>query len=166
VTEEQAPSPQGDADTAVSTSTDARPEESSEPDQRLLRALADLDNLRKRYERELDRERGAERRRVASEWLPVVDDLERALDHAASESSALSTGVRAVYEHALAVLERLGFGRFGDLGEPFDPSRHEAVGSIRADAPPGTVAAVTRAGYGSDDEILRPAAVIVSQGRT
>ena len=167
MTEEEAPARESNGDDArVATTTDARVEERSEPDQRLLRALADLDNLRKRYRRELERERGEERRRVANEWLPVVDDLERALEHATGESTALGAGVLAVYEHALAVLSRLGFDRFEDVGEPFDPRRHEALGAIESDAPPGTVAVTTRAGYGRDNEILRPATVIVSEGST
>src|SRR5438105_5050854 len=53
-------------------------------DEALHRALADLDNLRKRYNRELTRERDAERRRVAAAWLPVVDNLDRALEHASA----------------------------------------------------------------------------------
>lgn len=139
-------------------------EEPPEPDQRLLRALADLDNLRKRFGRELDRERAAERRRIAGEWLPVVDDLERALEHAARETSQLRAGIAAIYEQALAVLARLGFERFEDIGAPFDPRRHEAVGAMPSDAPRDTVAVATRAGFGNDEEVLRPAAVMVSTG--
>ncbi len=141
-----------------------RTEEPPEPDQRLLRALADLDNLRKRFGRELDRERAAERRRIAAEWLPVVDDLERALEHSAPETNELHAGIASIYEEALAVLSRLGFERFDDVGAPFDPRRHEAVGSIATDAPRGTVAVTTRPGFGNDEEVLRPAAVVVSTG--
>src|SRR3954451_3297160 len=92
-----------------------------EPDERLLRALADLDNLRKRFAREVERERVAERNRSAALWLPVVDDLERALGHAdATDANCepLAAGVRAVYQQAIANLERLGFPRFDDVGEP------------------------------------------------
>jgi molecular chaperone GrpE len=146
--------------------TPTRLEESPEPDhdQQLLRALADLDNLRKRFARELDRERQAERRRIAGEWLPVVDDLERALEHAAPESSEMHAGIAAIYEQALAVLARLGFERFEDVGAPFDPRRHEAVGAIPSEAPRETVVTATRSGFGNDEEVLRPAAVIVSTG--
>src|SRR3981081_4128756 len=94
---------------------------------RLRRALADLDNLRKRYDRELTLERTRERARVTAEWLPVVANLERALQHAGAEERAVLEGVRAVYEQAVAVLARLGFPRFDDVGEPFDANRHEAV---------------------------------------
>jgi molecular chaperone GrpE len=135
----------------------------TEPDQRLLRALADLDNLRKRLDREIARERAGERALVASMWLPVVDDLERALEYAGSADDALVAGVRAVYEQALAVLERLDFPRFEDLGKPFDPTRHQAVGAVESDAPPGTIAATTRPGYGSETDMLRPASVVVAR---
>jgi molecular chaperone GrpE len=135
----------------------------SEPDERLLRALADLDNLRKRFVREVERERQEERARIVAQWLPVVDDLERALEYADTNADPLTVGLRAVYEQALSVLERMGFPRFDDVGEPFDPSRHEAVGAIAADAPAGTVAAATRAGYGTRDDVLRPAAVLVAR---
>jgi molecular chaperone GrpE len=146
------------------TATSELPESvPDELDPRLLRALADLDNLRKRYARELARERRAERSLVAAEWLPVVDDLERALVYADEHGDPLTEGLRAVYEHALAVLERLGFPRFEDTGRLFDPVRHESVGVIESDEPPGTVTAVMRPGYGTDDEILRPAAVIVAR---
>jgi molecular chaperone GrpE len=138
-------------------------DDTEELDQRLLRALADLDNLRKRYERELRRERHDERARVAAQWLPVVDDLERALEYAGPNGDALVAGVRAVYDHALAVLEQLGFPRFDDIGEPFDPTRHEAVGAVESAAPAGTVAVAARPGYGTDDDMLRPASVLVAR---
>jgi molecular chaperone GrpE len=150
--------------TTAGTDQSAEEEQTrTEPDQRLLRALADLDNLRKRLGREVARERADERARVASMWLPLVDDLERALEYGVSADDALVAGVRAVYEQALAVLERLGFPRFEDLGKPFDPTRQEAVGAVESDAPPDTVAATTRPGYGSDTDILRPASVIVAR---
>jgi molecular chaperone GrpE len=135
-------------------------------DGRLLRAMADLDNLRKRFHREVVREREAERSRVAAEWVPVVDDLDRALDQATADDSApagFTEGLQAVRDHAVAVLARLGFPRFENPGERFDPSRHEAVGAIEADAPAGTVVAVVRPGYGTPERVLRPAAVVVAR---
>lgn len=135
----------------------------------LRRALADLDNLRKRFGREVERERAAERARVAAAWLPVVDDLERALAHAtgspeATEAAAsLVAGIRAVHDRALTTLAQLGFPRFDDTGVAFDPLRHEAVGVVDSDAPAGTVVAVVRPGYGTAGDILRPAGVVVAR---
>jgi molecular chaperone GrpE len=129
----------------------------------LRRALADLDNIRKRFEREVARERSSERARAALLWLPVVDDLERALQHADDDPTAIVEGIQAVHEHALAVLSRLGFPRFDDIGQLFDPHRDEAITTVDTDAPPGTVVATVRPGYGTDEDILRPAGVIVSR---
>jgi molecular chaperone GrpE len=130
----------------------------------LRRALADLDNLRKRVDREMARQRAEDRAQIAREWLPVVDNLERALDHAGGDPDALLDGVRAVRDQAVAVLARLGYPRYDDVGRPFDPARDEAVGATPSDAPPGTVVATLRPGYGTSEAVLRPAAVMVSRG--
>jgi molecular chaperone GrpE len=135
-----------------------------ELEDRLRRALADLDNLRKRFDREVGRERSTERARSATLWLPVVDDLERALTHATADAESIVEGVQAVHDQAVRVLEQLGFRRFDDVGELFDPLRDEAVSAIDVDAPPGTVVAAVRPGYGTNEDILRPAAVVVSKG--
>src|SRR6188472_201461 len=98
-----------------------------ESEAQLRRTLADLDNLRKRYHREVARERVDERARVAREWLAVVDNLERALEHGGDPDSAMAAGVAAVLEQARTLLAQLGFPRYEDLGREFDPLRHEAV---------------------------------------
>jgi molecular chaperone GrpE len=131
---------------------------------RWRRAVADLDNLRKRYGRELDRERAAERSRVAAAWLPIVDNLERAIAHTGDQSDAIVEGVRSIQGEGLQVLERLGYQRDAESGVPFDPQRHEVVGVVeRADKAPGTVVEVLRPGYGQGPSQLRPAAVVVSR---
>jgi molecular chaperone GrpE len=143
---------------------DREPAVPNDVEDQLRRALADVDNLRKRLNREIARERAAERAHVAALWLPIVDDLERALHHADGDDSPVVEGVRAVYEHALSVLARLGFPRFDDIGERFDPSRHEAVGTMESSAPAGTIVAAARPGYGTADSVLRPASVVVAHG--
>jgi molecular chaperone GrpE len=130
----------------------------------LRHALADLDNVRKRYQRELTRERASERARVAVEWVPIVDNLERALEHVGDDEPSVLEGVRAVRDQAVAALARLGFPRFEAVGEPFDAHRHEALTVVADDAAPGTVVATVRPGYGKEEEILRPAGVVVSRG--
>lgn len=131
---------------------------------RWRRAVADLDNLRKRYARELDRERQAEGSRVAAAWLPIVDNLERAIAHAGDQSDAVLDGVRSILGQALQVLEQLGYPRDAESGVPFDPQRHEVVGVVEhGDSPPGTVVEVLRPGYGQGSSQLRPAAVVVSR---
>jgi molecular chaperone GrpE len=138
----------------------------AELEDRWRRALADLDNHRKRSAQALDRERMGERARTAAEWLPVLDNLERALEHADAEPGAVIQGVRSVLEQARDVITRLGFPRREDVGEPFDPARHEAVSTVAdSGAPEGTVVQVLRPGYGNGETQLRPAQVVVAQGR-
>jgi molecular chaperone GrpE len=132
----------------------------AELEDRWRRALADLDNLRKRYARELTRERQFERDRIAAAWLPVLDGLERALEHADADPEVIVAGVRAVADQAIALLAALGYPRQDEVGVPFDTAVHEAVAAVPdSEAPPGTVLRVVRPGYGE----LRPAAVTVSQ---
>ena len=128
------------------------------------RALADADNVRKRSAREAERIRVRERAEAARQWLPVIDDLDRALEHAQADPGSIVGGVRAVRDEALRVLAGLGFPRRDDTGEVFDPARHDAVGSRPGgQAPPGTVVQVVRPAYGSDDQQLRPALVVVAE---
>jgi|307.fasta_scaffold344341_2 molecular chaperone GrpE len=129
------------------------------------RALADADNLRKRHAREIEQLRDQERAEVARDWLPVLDNLDRALEHAGTDPGAIIEGVRAVRNQAVDLLSRLGYPRRDDLGARFDPARHDAVASIpSADAPPGTVVEVVHPAYGDGDHQLRPAQVVVARG--
>jgi molecular chaperone GrpE len=133
-------------------------------EQEWRRALADADNLRKRFARDAERIRAQERAEVARRFLPVIDDLDRALEHAQGDAGGIVDGVRAVRDEAVRVLADLGFPRRDDTGERFDPARHEAVGAVPAgDAPPGTVVQVVRPGYGSGEQQLRPALVVVAK---
>jgi molecular chaperone GrpE len=133
---------------------------------RWRRAAADLDNLRKRYAREVARERENERELVTAAFLPVLDTIDRALEHAAADPESIVEGIRTLREQALAVVSGLGYGREDEPGVPFDPARHEVVGVVDADrarTPPGSVASVVRPGYGAPGRQLRPAAVTVAQ---
>ncbi|WP_329530095.1 nucleotide exchange factor GrpE [Streptomyces sp. NBC_01450] len=131
---------------------------------RWRRALADLDNLRKRHAKELERVRAEERARTAGAWLPVLDNLERALAHSDSDPSAVLKGIEAVRDQAVEVLRGLGYPRYEEVGVPFDPTLHEVVGVVDTpDAEPNTVAQVVSPGYGADGKQLRPAFVMVSK---
>lgn len=133
--------------------------------QELRRALADADNMRKRFDREITRIREQERAAVAQRWLPVVDNLDRALEHTDAEPARIIDGVRAIRDEAMRVLAELGFPRRDDTGEKFDAARHDAVGSRSGgEAPPGTVVQVVQPGYGSGEHQLRPALVVVADG--
>jgi len=136
----------------------------AEAEDQKLRALADLDNLRKRCATQVERAGADARTQVARQWLPVVDNLERALEHAAADPRTIVEGIQAVRQQALGVLASLGFPRRDDTGVAFDPARHEAVAATYDPrVPPGTVVQVVRPGYGEPDRQLRPAQVIVAK---
>ena len=129
-----------------------------------LRAVADLDNLRERCAVQVRSAAAEARAQVAREWLPVVDDLERTLEHAEAHPSVIVEGIRAVRDEALGVLGKLGFARRDDSGVVFDPARHHAVAAkADPDAPPGTVVEVVQPAYGEGDHQLRPAQVVVAE---
>jgi molecular chaperone GrpE len=130
---------------------------------RWLRARADLENYRKRSDREVERRYGDARDRLLLDWLDVVDDLDRALRF----GTVADAGLRPVQEQMHAVLARHGVERTEAEGAPFDPELHEAVGVRETDeVPPNTVVDVVRAGYRVGDRVLRPARVIVSKRPT
>jgi molecular chaperone GrpE len=132
-------------------------------EERLRRALADLENMRKRYAEQLATEQASERARVSTAWLPVLDNLELALEHAGNSRESIVEGVRAVRDQAVALLAAYGYQRHDETGVPFDPLRHEAVGVVPgASVPGGTIVRVLRAGYGDGERLLRPASVVVA----
>ncbi|AXI76512.1 nucleotide exchange factor GrpE [Peterkaempfera bronchialis] len=138
--------------------------EYEQAEDRLRRALADLDNLRKRCAREARQEREAERDRVAGAWLQVLDNLELALQHAEADPETIVAGVRAVRDQAVDLLAALGYRRHEEADVPFDPARHEVVSlADEPGADPNTVVKVVRPGYGEPGRQLRPAAVVVNR---
>lgn len=158
----------------VEAGADARPQAPAPTPQvriedlenRWRRALADLDNLRKRHVVELERAREAERARVAAAWLPVLDNLELALAHADADPASVLEGVRSIRDQAVQMLAALGYPRDDETGVPFDPSRHEVIAVVDdAETEPNTVVRVVRPGYGANGHELRPAAVAVARSR-
>jgi molecular chaperone GrpE len=130
---------------------------------RYKRALADLDNYRKRSAREVQRRVDESREALARDWLEAVDSVERALRMGEPENPMFE-GLRGVLEQMEAVLDRQGVTRIGEAGERFDPEYHEAVGVAPSDdVPDHTVVEVARSGFALGDRVLRPAQVIVSR---
>jgi molecular chaperone GrpE len=131
---------------------------------RYKRALADLDNYRKRSARETERRIVESKESLLRDWLQPVDSVERAILMQPDGDEAVGEGLRAVLEQMEAVLARQGVERIGAAGEQFDPERHEAVG-VRptSEVPDRTVVEVARSGFKLGDRVLRPAQVIVSR---
>jgi molecular chaperone GrpE len=134
---------------------------------RYLRAAADLENLRKRQKREIDDAKLESKGRVLKEMLPVVDNLERAIEHATAQAGTnpIVEGVQLVLRQFLTAFERLEVTPVEAAGQPFDPNLHEAISQMDSDAPPGTVVQVLQRGYKSGDRLLRPALVVVAKAK-
>src|SRR5262249_33848702 len=133
--------------TDVAATIPALENQVAELEEHWRQALVDVDHLRERVAREAQTARLRERARGAQGWLPVLDDLDLALDHAGSPSRTMVDAVLAVRDEALAVMAELGFPRRVDVGQTFDPGRHEAVAMVvDLRAEPGTVLHVVRPG--------------------
>lgn len=136
---------------------------------RYLRSAADVENQRKRAKRELDDVKFETKTKVMREILPVVDNLERAIEHAgAADDPAvkpLVEGVQLVLRQLQTAFERLDISAVDALGHPFDPNQHEAISQQDSDQPPGTVVQVLQRGYRAGDRLLRPALVVVAKAK-
>jgi molecular chaperone GrpE len=146
--------------------------EAAELKDKLLRAHAEVDNIRKRAEREKEETAKYAVTRLARDIVNVGDNFQRAIDAvpagAAEQDSALKSfleGVTMTERELLNVLERYGIRRIQPINEPFNPHLHQAVMEIqRSDVPTGTIVQIFQAGFMIEDRVLRPAMVAVSKG--
>jgi molecular chaperone GrpE len=137
-------------------------EELARLEDRYKRALADLDNYRKRSAREVERRATEIREALVRDWLEVLDSVERALRM--PSDGPLAQGLRAVLDQIEAVLARHGVTRIGAAGERFDPERHEAIDvRVTDEVDDQTVLEVVRSGFVLGDRVLRPAQVVVAR---
>lgn len=143
------------------------PAAEAEPDYKdqWMRAVAELDNVRKRSRRDaaVAEQRGIAR--LAREQLPALDNLDRAIDSAREQGAPdeFVNGLSLVRGELIAAFERVGIVAYSPQGEPFDPHVHEAIAQQPADGvAAGTVIEVYQSGYRLGDEILRAAKVVVS----
>ena len=131
----------------------------------LKRLAAEFDNYKKRVARDQEALSARASERLVKELLPIVDDLERALDAAEQhEEAKLEDGVRLVHRQLASVLEREGLSEIETAGR-FDPHVHEALLSQPSDADEGSVIEVLQKGYRLGDRVLRPARVVVAAAR-
>ena len=138
-------------------------EENAELRDTYLRAVAAADNTRKQAERAAEQRANQQLRSVSQRLLEVADNLERALAHA-PEQDALRPGVQATLQQLQTALRQLGVRPIAvDEGAAFDPQLHEAISTQEGDVDHPTVAEVLQRGYMVDDQLLRPARVVVKQ---
>jgi len=137
---------------------------------RFLRLQAEFDNFRKREARERSAAWARAKADLVQKLLGALDDLQRVahLDPGKTAASAVIDGVSLVERKLADTLEREGLTRIGEIGEPFDPHRHEAISILPASSPDrdGTVAAVAIPGYEFGSQLLRPAQVQVYEHRS
>lgn len=126
------------------------------------RLQADMDNFRKRQKRRADELIGAERERLLSTFLPVVDNLARALAHQDRADDALRQGVELTHRQLTQLLEAEGVTRLETVGQPFDPEWHEAIAVIESEAEADMIVEEIEAGYTLETKLLRPAKVVVA----
>jgi molecular chaperone GrpE len=133
---------------------------------KFVRSAADLENFRKRSRRDIDDARHDARTRVLKEMLPVVDNLERAIQHSSGgDAASILEGVKLVLRQFTHAFERSEVTAVEAEGKPFDPNLHEAIGQHESDLAPGTVVSVLQRGYKLGDKLLRPALVVVAKAR-
>ena len=130
--------------------------------EKYLRLLADFDNYRKRTASDLEAARREGKLEVLRAVLPVLDDLERALEHAEADPGAILEGVRKIKDAFLRILAGLGVEEVPGKGEAFDPAFHEAIGVIEGEED-GKIAEVYQKGYRVGDFLVRPARVAVTK---
>ena len=134
--------------------------------ERLLRTAAEFDNFKKRAQKEKEDVQKFGSERMLRDFLPVADNLERALDHA--DEGALPQvleGVRLVQKQLEAALAKHGVTVFSAVGQQFDPTLHEALMQQESDQPPNTVLSEMARGYKLNDRLIRPAAVVVAKAK-
>lgn len=163
--EEQAPSPALDKAVVQEFErelAEAR-RQADENYDKYLRAVAELENVRKRLEKTYQGRVRQAQRDLLRRFLEVADNLERALD-VAKEGTDIVSGVELTYRHLQQLLSEEGVEAIRAVGEPFDPLRHEAVGVTSADGVEDeTVIAEERRGYIHQGELLRPSRVHVAK---
>ena len=134
--------------------------------ERTLRAMADLDNTRKRAQREREEVVRYGLERVLKDLLPVIDNLDRALElgDRTGKWEGLAEGVRMTRKLLEDTLAKQGLKAFSARGQQFDPHLHEAMGhEERTDVPPSTVSSEMLRGFTLHDRLVRPALVMVSR---
>ncbi|MCT7655426.1 nucleotide exchange factor GrpE [Oceanimonas sp. NS1] len=133
-----------------------------------LRAVAEMENIRRRACAGRGKGTKFALEKFAGELLPVIDSLERAIEHTSEESDAFKAvheGVELTLKSLLNVVEKFGVEPIDPKGQPFDPNKHQAMSMVESDeVAPNAVLAVMMKGYELNGRVLRPAMVMVAKG--
>lgn len=173
-TDDEAVTEQIEAD-AAALQTDATPEENqvavleakvAELEDKLLRSQAEIQNIQQRHAREVQNVRKYDGQKLAGAVLPAVDNLERALQVEADDAvtKQIKTGVEMTLKTLVQALTDNGISATGEVGEAFDPTKHQAIQSVDSeDVASDEIASVLQKGYMIQDRVLRPAMVAVAK---
>jgi molecular chaperone GrpE len=169
--EENAPQVESTAEQATDSELSVAQARVAQLTDQLLRSQADAENVRKRAQRDVENAHKFALERFSAELLPVVDNLERAIEAAKGSSgaegvapSALVEGVELSLKLFLEALKRGGVEQIDPVGEAFNPQFHQAVSAIESPhAEPGSVLTVLQKGYTLNGRLLRAAMVMVAK---
>ncbi len=160
--------PQTDQTVALETSDgEAKDTEIAELKDKYLRTLAENENARRRIRQQSEESVRIQKENLLRDLLPIVDNLERAVDAAkgSADGKSIVEGVRMVLASLMDFLKANGVRPMASVGEQFDPNRHEAADQVAHPThPPNTVIDEFHRGYLMNDKVLRPARVVVSKG--
>jgi molecular chaperone GrpE len=137
----------------------------AEQKDRMLRAMAEADNVRRRAQRDAEERVRYANESLVRELIPILDNFDRAVASARAAGGAESVvaGVELIQRELVRALERAGVSRYSAVGQPFDPTRHEAIARVvSVDATPDTVVSETAPGYALQGRVVRPALVAVA----
>lgn len=156
--------PPNDSETTASARDEIDPAPKTDWQDKALRLQAEMENFRKRQRRRANEAISAEKARLLARFLPILDNLERALAHKEEGEEPLREGVELIYRELQRVMESEGLTRLETIGQPLDPNWHEALSAIPAgeDVESDTIIEEVEAGYKLDDKLLRPARVVVA----
>lgn len=142
-------------------------QKNSELDDKFLRSQAEIQNMHTRHQRERENLQKYSAQKLATAILPVVDNLQRALEVNADTEQAqqIHKGVEMTFDHFKNALTENDIKPLGEVGEKFDPTKHQAVQTSVADSdhPADTITQVLQKGYQLKDRVIRPAMVVVSK---
>ncbi|WP_077529462.1 nucleotide exchange factor GrpE [Vreelandella utahensis] len=173
--EEAEPAPGAGEETASAGSGDDEVaqlrEQLQEQKEEVLRAKAEMQNIRRRAEIDVEKAHKFGTEKFVKELLPVVDSLEKAVESAQNQEvqneevvSRIKEGVDMTLEMFTGALSKFNVEQINPVGEPFDPQKHEAMSMVPSnEAEPNTVIAVMQKGYLLHDRVVRPAMVMVAK---
>ncbi|MDQ6961472.1 MAG: nucleotide exchange factor GrpE [Mariprofundaceae bacterium] len=154
-----------DAEVDLQAAFDAKQEELDQLQDKYLRTCAELENLRKRGQRDVTDARKFAIEKFAGSLLSIGDNLERALEVDAQDAAAIREGIELTLKTWADRLEENGIQRVEAVGKTFDPHMHEALGKMPSDEDEDTVVMQHTVGYTLNERLLRPAQVMVSSGK-